>query len=52
MHPDRLFPSQDLDFMRHHTGFVQCRLSVKNDYIAIPDMPVDFLILRLASEGG
>jgi hypothetical protein len=30
--------------MNHHTGFVERRLSIEDNDVSIPDMPVDLLV--------
>jgi len=44
MHPDRLLTLENLDFMNHHTRFMQCWLSIQNDHISISDMSIHLLV--------
>jgi hypothetical protein len=44
VHPDGLLTLKDLDFVDHHTGLVECRLSVENNDVSVPDMSVDLLV--------
>lgn len=44
VHADSLFASQDLGSMTHHTGFVERRLSVEDEDVAIIEVTVDFAI--------
>lgn len=46
MHPNSLLPFQNPRLVRHHTRFMQRRLSIKNQDIPIAKMSVDFLVHR------
>ena len=44
MHANRLLSLQHPSLMSHHTRLVERRLSIQNQYVSIPKMPIDFLV--------
>ena len=44
MHPDCLFAVQHSRLVAHHARFVECRLSVEDENIAVPKVSIHLLI--------
>jgi hypothetical protein len=51
MHAYRLFSMQHAGSMRHHTWFVQGRLSVENEHVSIVQVSKHLLIYGRSSGG-
>ena len=46
MHTDGLLTLQDSRFVNHHTGLMQCGLTIQNQLVTITQMSVDLLVDR------
>lgn len=44
MHPNGLLSLQYPGFMNHHTGLMQGGLTIQNEKITVPEVPVYFLV--------